>query len=136
MIRGDATQIIFRDVAFVRSGILGGQFAEYLNRFFILGFLGGKREGCSRRSLPDGRFLHRYGFCQRLLAGGVPITTVHKEENDDGGYRQRRRSVADNLGPVFFKKIDCVPDFERKLVGLQFFTGDSGHENLRLETLC
>jgi hypothetical protein len=34
---------------------------------------------------------------------------------------------------VFFKKIDCVPDFERKLVGLQLFTGDSGHENLRLE---
>jgi hypothetical protein len=36
---------------------------------------------------------------------------------------------------VFFEKIDCVPDFERKLVGLQLFTGDSGHENLRLGTL-
>jgi hypothetical protein len=32
---------------------------------------------------------------------------------------------------VFFEKIDGVPHFERKLVGLQFFTGDSGHENLR-----
>jgi len=36
---------------------------------------------------------------------------------------------------VFFEEIDGMLDFERKLIGLQFFTGNSGHENLRLETL-
>ena len=84
--------------------------------------------------LSDGCFLHRDGFRQRLLADGVLMTPVDKDEYHDGGYRQRRRSVADNLGLVFFKKIDGVPDFERKLVGLQLFTGDSSHENLRLGT--
>ena len=64
----------------------------------------------------------------------LPETPVHKNQNDDYGYRQRRRAVTDNLGVVFFEKIDYVPDFERKLAGLQFFTGDSGHENVRLET--
>jgi hypothetical protein len=60
------------------------------------------------------------------------MATVYKNDNDDYGHRQRRRRVAHDLGAVFFKKIDGMPDFEGKLVGLQFFAGDSSHENLRL----
>jgi hypothetical protein len=54
LVGGDATQIILRDVAFVRSGILGCQFAEYLDGFLILGVLGGEGERRSRRPCPTG----------------------------------------------------------------------------------
>ena len=68
---------------------------------------------------------------QRFLANAALVPAVKQDANDDGRHHKGDRPVTDDLGLVLFEEIDRVLDFERKLVGLQLFTRDSSHENLR-----
>jgi hypothetical protein len=64
---------------------------------------------------------------QRLLADRVQMPPVQYDRKDNGCHRNGNRPVTDNFRAMLFEEIDRVPDFESKLVGLQFFTRDSSH---------
>jgi len=60
----------------------------------------------------------------------VLMLAVNVESGGQYDYDQGDTAVAGNLLLMLFKKAECVFDFQRKLVRLEFFAGDPCHGNL------